>query len=114
MKTFEEFTQEIENNRIKRLRPGHPEYNSYNHYLGFLYENGKYTFLEGPRVRAERIDLIETANSLCDLLEEFPLRYELNFSEQVPKQEKEFLKRFAKIVLEKGRCKSSIKNFNKR
>ncbi|MBS3143441.1 hypothetical protein J4446_01000 [Candidatus Woesearchaeota archaeon] len=100
MKTFEEFARKKKDDRFKRS--GELGFNSYDHYLGFLYENGKYTFLEGPRTRINGADFATTANSLCDILEEAPrVRFELNFSEQIPEQEREFLKRLTKIVLEK-------------
>ena len=59
---------------------------------------------------AEGMDFIQTANSLCDLLEECPLRYELNFSEKVPEQEQKFLKRLAEIVLGKKECESHARD----
>ena len=101
MKTFEEFTEERETARRQDLRLGDEGFNPCNHYLGFLLQKGNYVFLEGPRVRAQGLSFIQTANSLCDLVEEHPLEYELNFSEEVPVEEREFLRRIAGIVLEK-------------
>ena len=112
MKTFEEFTEERETARLQGLRPGEEGFNPYDHYLGFLLQNGKYVFLEGPHVRAQGLSFIQTADSLCDLVEEHPLGYELNFSEEVPVEEREFLRRIAGIVLEKERYKGKTHSFS--
>ena len=107
MRTFDDFVRDSETTKKKSLRTGEPGFNGYHCYLGILYDHGMYTFIEGPRTVVNNVDFVTTANSLCDLLEEYSgLRCELNFSEQVPQQEREFLARLANIVEEKEEFRS--------
>lgn len=101
MKTFKQWAEEKENTRRQHLR-FEPGANHTDHYIGVAYENGKYTLLEGPRVRVGNVSFTAVADSLCDVIEEFPeLNYDFNFSEQIPEHERDLLVRIMSNIREK-------------
>jgi hypothetical protein len=111
MKTFEEFCEEKERNRRDGLRPGNEKYNGFEHYLGFKFENGRYTFFEGSRTLLSEVDFEILADSLCDLVEEAPsIRYELNFSEEFPEEEKRVFQRIVRYLFALSACCKSEVN----
>jgi len=96
MKTFEQFAEEKEMSRT--LRPGEEGYNPNDHYLGILYENERYTLIEGPRLYVGNVSFTALIDSLCDLLEECPrVKFELNFSDSFPEHERDLLERMTEL-----------------
>jgi len=106
MKTYEDFLKEKEESRRLRLRPGNQGYNGNNTYMGIVFDDGRYTLFVDSEVRINNLEFTTVANSLCDAIEEdeFPehTSYDLNFSDEFPQPEKDFLRRLTKIVKQRG------------